>query len=352
MPALLTCTVHRRLCSSPLDDHWSVRDAAARIVARICARYGAAYPTLQPRVTQTLLGALRDRSRPLTTHYGAIVGLASLGAHIVHGLLLPELLGSGAGSGGGTGSEMPTHAAGGPAGSAQAAQGGAAGEQRGAPAARDASAERGYLAALEPELKAKSAVRQQEAMRVYTAALAACLTYVHSHRRLFELAASAAIPEAALVGVARRAARAEPAARDVEMTEAAAAPASARPAVPGLSADGADEGARSITERALRELLPQLGVNYARLYDTFGEAVLPCVACEPPPAGAARPVQRAPVPPALAGGNRRAAALAADGGAAPASAPAEPQPKPKAVSRPRARAPARHKAALSLLSIW
>ena len=32
-------------------------------------------PDLLPRVTQTLLEALRDRRKPLSTHYGAIVRL-------------------------------------------------------------------------------------------------------------------------------------------------------------------------------------------------------------------------------------------------------------------------------------
>lgn len=313
MPALLTCTVHKRLCASPLDDHWAVRDAASRVVARICARYGAAYPALQPRVTQTLLGALRDRTRPLTTHYGAIVGLGALGAHIVHALLLPELLGH-------------AHAS------------------DCAPPAVHASAA-GYLAAVVPELRAPNAVRRQEAMRVYAAALSACGGYVHRHRRLFELAAGAALPTAAIALVARRASRATPAAA------ADAPPPSAGP-VAACTADA--DGGCSIAERALHELLPQLGVNYTLLYDEFGEAVLPCVACEPPPAGAARPAVRAPArPPVLAAGNRPLAALAdEDPPSAPASTVEVSRPAPKLRARPlRGGIGAGRGMALSLLAI-
>lgn len=346
MPALLTCTVHRRLCASPLDDHWAVRDAAARVVARVCARYGSAYPALQPRVTQTLLGALRDRGRPLTTHYGAIVGLAALGAHIVHGLLLPELLGGGAAGGS---ARARAHGAP-PAAAKPGGKAEQAGGERGAPG-RDAgglasASAASYLATLEPELRAQHAVRQQEAMRVYAAALSASATYIHRHRHLFELAAGAQQPHNALISVARRAAaRAEPAARaaegDVEMADAAAAPAGA--ASPGADAPA---GARSITERALQELLPQLGVNYALLYSQFGEALLPSLACEPPPPAAAAPARRAGVPPLLAAGNRAATSA---GGAAAASTQARPAPKVAARSRPCG--PARSKMALSLLAI-
>jgi len=41
-------------------------------------RFGGAYQNLQPRVTKTLLHAFLDPKKPLTTHYGAIVGLSKL----------------------------------------------------------------------------------------------------------------------------------------------------------------------------------------------------------------------------------------------------------------------------------
>lgn len=55
-------------------DHWGVRDAAARLVRHICAKFGDPLYNIQPRVSRTLLKALLDRGKPLTTHYGAHLG--------------------------------------------------------------------------------------------------------------------------------------------------------------------------------------------------------------------------------------------------------------------------------------
>lgn len=91
LPPVLTCLVGKRLCAKPKDDHWALRDFAAELIADICCRFGKNYTTLQPRITKTLTSALTDRARPLTTHYGAIVGLGALGVHVVDLLLLPHI---------------------------------------------------------------------------------------------------------------------------------------------------------------------------------------------------------------------------------------------------------------------
>ena len=91
MPWILTCLVGRRLCANPLEDHWSLRDFCAKLVAAICSRFGSAYRSLQPRITKTLTRAFLDPRRPLTTHYGAITGLQALGQHVTKTLILPHL---------------------------------------------------------------------------------------------------------------------------------------------------------------------------------------------------------------------------------------------------------------------
>eukprot|EP00873_Tetraselmis_striata_P024590 jgi/Tetstr1/444854/TSEL_032696.t1 len=90
MPALLTCLVAKRL-GAPGEDHWALRREAAGLVALICRRFSGAYYNLQPRISRTLLKAVLDPLRPMSTHYGAVVGIAAMGPRVVQVLLLPHL---------------------------------------------------------------------------------------------------------------------------------------------------------------------------------------------------------------------------------------------------------------------
>src|SRR5262245_22559211 len=38
MPPILTCLLGKRVCSLPTDDHWSLRDTAASLVALVCRK--------------------------------------------------------------------------------------------------------------------------------------------------------------------------------------------------------------------------------------------------------------------------------------------------------------------------
>ncbi|GAB0495363.1 hypothetical protein MMPV_006663 [Pyropia vietnamensis] len=91
LPPVLTCLVGRRLCGRSREDHWALRDYAAGVVGVVVSAYAGRYTSLQPRITKTLVNAVLDPSRPLTTHYGATVGLAALGGVVVERLLLPHV---------------------------------------------------------------------------------------------------------------------------------------------------------------------------------------------------------------------------------------------------------------------
>jgi len=56
--------------ASGVEDHWSVREEAARLAALVCAKYGQPYYQIQPRITQALNTAFQQTNNPLTTHYG------------------------------------------------------------------------------------------------------------------------------------------------------------------------------------------------------------------------------------------------------------------------------------------
>jgi len=91
MPPLLTCLVGKKLCDNPNDNHWALRIYSSKIVSHICKRYGDLYKNLQLRVSKTLLQAFLDTSKPFSTHFGAIIGIAALGAEVVQSLLLPHI---------------------------------------------------------------------------------------------------------------------------------------------------------------------------------------------------------------------------------------------------------------------
>lgn len=91
MPPILSCLVAKRICESPNENHWSVREFAGKLLGKICRDYGNSYETLQPRVTRTLLRAFLDPLRSLTTHYGAITGLTFLGPSVIKMILIPNM---------------------------------------------------------------------------------------------------------------------------------------------------------------------------------------------------------------------------------------------------------------------
>jgi hypothetical protein len=99
-------------------------------MAPLVLRFGKAYTNLQPRITKTLINAFLDLSRPLTTHYGAIVGLSSLGHYVTQLLILPNL--------------------------------------------------KSYLTLLEPELNGTNTIRRLEAKKCYGALLVRN-THTHTH---------------------------------------------------------------------------------------------------------------------------------------------------------------------------
>ena len=45
-------------------------------------RFGATYTSLQPKITKTLLTAFLEPTKPLTTHFGAVVALSALGPSV------------------------------------------------------------------------------------------------------------------------------------------------------------------------------------------------------------------------------------------------------------------------------
>ncbi|KAM4678266.1 transcription initiation factor TFIID subunit 6 isoform 1-T2 [Discoglossus pictus] len=92
IPAVMTCIVSRQLCLRPdVDNHWALRDFAARLIAQICKNFSTTTNNIQSRITKTFTKTWVDDRTPWTTRYGSIAGLAELGADVIKTLIVPRL---------------------------------------------------------------------------------------------------------------------------------------------------------------------------------------------------------------------------------------------------------------------
>ncbi|XP_059167584.1 transcription initiation factor TFIID subunit 6-like [Physella acuta] len=92
LPTVMTCVVSRQLCLRPdMDNHWALRDFAARLVAQICRNYSNNTNNIQARVTKKFSKAIQSEAAALATIYGALAGLGELGPEVIKSCLLPYI---------------------------------------------------------------------------------------------------------------------------------------------------------------------------------------------------------------------------------------------------------------------
>ena len=92
VPAIMSCLLGKQLCMRPeAEDHWSVRDFAAKIIAIFCKKFSDPSNSLQTRVIRIYSKALLDTTRGLSVHYGAVMGLVELGQDAVTSVVIPKL---------------------------------------------------------------------------------------------------------------------------------------------------------------------------------------------------------------------------------------------------------------------
>uniref|UniRef100_A0A671YKQ1 TAF6 RNA polymerase II, TATA box binding protein (TBP)-associated factor n=1 Tax=Sparus aurata TaxID=8175 RepID=A0A671YKQ1_SPAAU len=97
IPAVVTCIVSKQLCLRPdVDNHWALRDFAARLMAQSCKTFSTTTNNIQSRITKTFTKSWLDEKTQWTTRYGCIAGLAELGADVIKTLILPRLTVEGA----------------------------------------------------------------------------------------------------------------------------------------------------------------------------------------------------------------------------------------------------------------
>lgn len=92
IPVVMTCLINKQLCLRPeAEDHWGLRDQAAKVLAQICKKYSNTVNSIQTRVTRVLSQALQNNTQGLAVHYGAMAGLTELGQETIISLVLPQL---------------------------------------------------------------------------------------------------------------------------------------------------------------------------------------------------------------------------------------------------------------------
>ncbi|XP_064600428.1 TAF6-like RNA polymerase II p300/CBP-associated factor-associated factor 65 kDa subunit 6L [Liolophura sinensis] len=90
--AVLYCMLEPLAASiNPLNDHWFIRDYAARLLAQIIQRWKTPVNQLFQSSLQALKDALHDLAKPSCSHYGAVMGLLSLGPQVVEDTIIPHL---------------------------------------------------------------------------------------------------------------------------------------------------------------------------------------------------------------------------------------------------------------------
>lgn len=92
IPAITSCLLNRQICLRPeSEDHWSVRDQAAKILAVMCKKYSNAVNNIQSRLSRILSQALNNNTRGLAVHYAAVMAFVEMGQESVSALVIPRL---------------------------------------------------------------------------------------------------------------------------------------------------------------------------------------------------------------------------------------------------------------------
>jgi len=87
IPSLMTCVVARRLSLGMFDDHWALRQEAARTLVKLCCVFGTQYH-LKPRIIVKMCSAITP-DKGLSTQYGGLTAISLFGPKAVDSFILP-----------------------------------------------------------------------------------------------------------------------------------------------------------------------------------------------------------------------------------------------------------------------
>lgn len=91
IPAILSCALSKRISKYYYDNHWTLRDFSTYVIATICHVYGNEMNRIKQRVVNIYLQPIYNHSMSLTSLYGGLKGLSSLGEEIIKIYIIPNL---------------------------------------------------------------------------------------------------------------------------------------------------------------------------------------------------------------------------------------------------------------------
>uniref|UniRef100_T1IMM4 TAF6 C-terminal HEAT repeat domain-containing protein n=1 Tax=Strigamia maritima TaxID=126957 RepID=T1IMM4_STRMM len=90
---LLYCILEPLAASiNPTNDHWTLRDYAARLLALIARNWTSSVNELSNEILTSLRDVFSDHNKPFSSHYGAIIGIVAFGSEAIEKYLLPFLI--------------------------------------------------------------------------------------------------------------------------------------------------------------------------------------------------------------------------------------------------------------------
>lgn len=91
--SVLYCVLEPLTASiNPNNDHWRLRDYGSRVISLLVINHRIRNADFDQYVSESLLNILLDPTRPLCSHYGAIVTLNALGIDAISSILVPNVL--------------------------------------------------------------------------------------------------------------------------------------------------------------------------------------------------------------------------------------------------------------------
>uniref|UniRef100_A0A146M2U4 Transcription initiation factor TFIID subunit 6 n=2 Tax=Lygus hesperus TaxID=30085 RepID=A0A146M2U4_LYGHE len=92
IPSVATCVVSKQLCMRPeMDNHWALRDFAARLMSQICKNFNTSTNNIQTRITRMFASAINNERTHSASLYGALEGLSELGSEVIKVFVLPKV---------------------------------------------------------------------------------------------------------------------------------------------------------------------------------------------------------------------------------------------------------------------